>query len=111
MRPLPVVEECFSLVGEVDVWKSASHSWGREMCLYERPIYFSEKSICCRTGKNATARKPPESFQEKPSYNGGSGGGYQKEIGRRTLPAGAEGYGSRGGSRCTNHVIDRVTLS
>ncbi len=56
--------------------------------------------------RDATSRKPAGIFSEKPASRNNSG--YRKKSGR-TLPAGAEGYGNRGGSRCIDRVIDEVT--
>ena len=58
--------------------------------------------------RDATARKPAGIFSEKPAA-APSNSEYPKKRGR-TVPAGAEGYGNRGGgSRCIDWVIDKVT--
>ncbi len=56
--------------------------------------------------RDATAGKPVGIFSKKPATR--SNGEYPKERGR-TVPAGAEGYGNRGGSRHIDRVIDKVT--
>ena len=76
-------------------------------CLCHEDCSDSRGCVHGSARRDATAGKPAGIFSQKPATR--SNGEYPKKRGR-TVPAGAEGYGNRGGgSRCIDRVIDKVT--